>query len=70
MLNTSWLKEYVVGNNKRNIAIKLCNTEFNKKFTVTVKMNKLFDGIWRIKEIVNLVDFLLEVYKVQKEKII
>ncbi|MBQ5600704.1 MAG: hypothetical protein IIU79_01995, partial [Phascolarctobacterium sp.] len=56
--------------NRALIAIKLYNSELGKNFTLTVKMNKLVDGTWRIKEITNLVDFFLEVDKAQKEKLI
>ena len=56
--------------NRALIAIKLYNSELDKNFTLTVKMNKLVDGTWRIKEITNLVDFFLEVDKAQKEKLI
>ena len=56
--------------NRALIAIKLYNSELGKNFTLTVKMNKLVDGTWRIKEITNLVDFFIEVDKAQKEKLI
>jgi hypothetical protein len=56
--------------NRALIAIKLYNSELGKNFTLTVKMNKLVDGTWRIKEITNLVDYFLEVDKAQKEKLI
>ena len=56
--------------NRALIAIKLYNSELGKNFILKVKMNKLVDGTWRIKEITNLVDYFLEVDKAQKEKLI
>lgn len=66
------LKEVSVIEEKGNrayVAIKLYNTQLDKNFTLKVKMNKLVDGYWRIKEITNLVDFLIEVDEARKAKL-
>lgn len=45
------------------VAVTLHNKKFNKDFELKVKMAELQDGTWKLKEITNLVDFLVEVDK-------
>lgn len=40
------------------VAITLFNKDLNKNFDLKLKMNKLENGEWRIKEITNLIEFL------------
>lgn len=48
------------------VAVTLHNKKFNKDFELKVKMAELQDGTWKLKEITNLVDFLVEVDKADK----
>ena len=48
------------------VALTLHNKKFNKDFELKVKMAELQDGTWKLKEITNLVDFLVEVDKADK----
>ena len=48
------------------VAVTLHNKKFNKDFELKVKMAELQDGTWKLKEIINLVDFLVEVDKADK----
>lgn len=55
--------------NRAIIALKVYNKQLDKNFTLNVKMSKLVDGTWRLKEITNLVDFLVEVDEVRTAKL-
>ena len=55
--------------NEAVVAITLHNTKIDKDFIMNVKMSKLDDGTWKIKEITNLVNFLIDVDKAEKEKL-
>ena len=48
------------------VALTLHNKKFNKDFELKVKMAELQDGTWKLKEIINLVEFLVEVDKADK----
>ena len=54
------------GNGEAIVALTLHNKKFNKDFELKVKMAELQDGTWKLKEITNLVDFLVEVDKADK----
>ena len=51
------------------VSIKLHNQKVDKDFELKVKMAKLDDGTWKVKEITNLVDFLVSADKAEKDKI-
>ncbi|MDY5045527.1 DUF2939 domain-containing protein [Phascolarctobacterium sp.] len=51
------------------VAIKLHNRKVDKDFDLKVKMKKLDDGKWRVKEITNLVDFIVEEHKAEVAKL-
>ena len=53
-------------NGEAIVALILHNKKFNKDFELRVKMTELQDGTWKLKEITNLVDFLVEVDKADK----
>ena len=53
-------------NGEAIVAVTLHNKKFNKDFELKVKMAELQDGTWKLKEIINLVDFLVEVDKADK----
>ena len=53
-------------NGEAIVALTLHNKKFNKDFELKVKMAELQDGTWKLKEITNLVDFLVEVDKADK----
>lgn len=53
-------------NGEAIVALTLHNKKFNKDFELKVKMAELQDGTWKLKEIINLVDFLVEVDKADK----
>ena len=53
-------------NGEAIVAVTLHNKKFNKDFELKVKMAELQDGTWKLKEITNLVDFLVEVDKADK----
>ena len=55
--------------NRAEVAIKVYNSRLDKNFIIKVKMSKLVDGYWRIKEFSNLVDFLVEVEAARVEKL-
>ena len=48
------------------VAVTLHNKKFNKDFELKVKMAELHNGTWKLKEITNHVDFLVEVDKADK----
>ena len=48
------------------VALTLHNKKFNKDFELKVKMAELHNGTWKLKEITNPVDFLVEVDKADK----
>lgn len=71
-INDSSVKDVSVlskENNEAIVSVKTFNKQLDKTFDLHVKMSKLDDGTWRLKEIANLADFLVEVDKVQKEKL-
>lgn len=51
------------------VAIKIHNKKLEKDFVLKVKMSQLDDGTWKVKELTNLVDFMLEVDTATKAKI-
>lgn len=51
------------------VAIKIYNRQVDKDFALKVKMSKLDDGKWRLKEVTNLVEFLIEVNDAEKVKL-
>lgn len=53
-------------NGEAIVALTLHNKKFNKDFELKVKMAALQDGTWKLKEITNPVDFLVEVDKADK----
>ena len=56
-------------NNESIVAITLFNRKVGKNFDLKVKMSKLDDGTWKLKEITNLVDFMVEIDKAEKAKL-
>ncbi len=56
-------------NNVAIVAVKIHNEQLEKDFNLNVKMTKLDDGTWKVKELTNLVDFMMAVDKATKEKI-
>lgn len=57
-------------NNESIVAITLFHRKVSKNFDLKVKMSKLDDGTWKLKEITNLVDFLVEIDKAEKAKLV
>ena len=53
-------------NGEAIVALTLHNKKFNKDFELKVKMAELHNGTWKLKEITNPVDFLVEVDKADK----
>ena len=53
-------------NGEAIVALTLHNKKFNKDFELKVKMAELHNGTWKLKEITNHVDFLVEVDKADK----
>ena len=53
--------------NTADIAVVLHNHKLNKDFNVTMRMTKLYNGEWQIKEITNFVEFLTEVEEATKQ---
>lgn len=51
------------------VSIKIYNHKVDKDFNLKVKMIKLDDGKWRLKEITNLVEFMVEVNNAEKIKL-
>lgn len=51
------------------VALKLHNEQLGKDFSLQLKMTKLDDGTWKVKEIANLVDFMVEIDTAKKEKV-
>lgn len=51
------------------VAITLHNAKLDKDFKLNVTMNELDDGTWKLIEVANLTDFLIEVDKAEKEKL-
>ena len=50
-----------------DIAVVLHNHKLNKDFNVNMRMAKLYNGEWQIKEITNFVEFLTEVEEATKQ---
>ena len=48
-------------NNEATVSITLYNSQIEKDFELKVKMSKLDDGTWKVKEVTNLVDFLVDI---------
>ena len=68
----SEIKEVSTLSKEDNIAIvstEIYNKKLNKTFTVNFKMAKLDDGTWKVKEISNFVNFLVEIDKAEKDKL-
>lgn len=71
-VDNSKLKDITVvskENNEAIVALTLYNQKIDKNFDLKVKMTKLDDGTWKLKEITNLVEFLMEIDKAEKEKL-
>lgn len=69
-IDNSKLKDITVvskDNNEAIVALTLYNQKIDKNFDLKVKMTKLNDGTWKLKEITNLVEFLVEVDKAEKK---
>lgn len=56
-------------NGEAIVAITLHNNKVDQDFKLNVKMAKLDDGTWKVKEITNLVDFLVAVDAAEKAKL-
>ena len=72
-IDNSKLKDITVvskDNNEAIVALTLYNQKIDKNFDLKVKMTKLNDGTWKLKEITNLVEFLVEVDKAEKKKLV
>ena len=54
-------------NNTADVAVLLHNIKLNKDFNVNMRMTKLYNGEWQIKEITNFVEFLTEVEEATKQ---
>ena len=54
-------------NNTADVAVVLHNHKLNKDFNVNMRMAKLYNGEWQIKEITNFVEFLTEVEEATKQ---
>ena len=54
-------------NNTADVAVVLHNIKLNKDFNVNMRMTKLYNGEWQIKEITNFVEFLTEVEEATKQ---
>lgn len=50
-----------------DVAVVLHNHKLNKDFNVVMRMAKLYNGEWQIREIVNFVEFLTEVEEATKQ---
>lgn len=50
-----------------DVAVVLHNHKLNKDFNVNMRMTKLYNGEWQIKEITNFVEFLTEVEEATKQ---
>jgi hypothetical protein len=50
-----------------DVAVVLHNHKLNKDFNVNMRMAKLYNGEWQIKEITNFVEFLTEVEEATKQ---
>ena len=50
-----------------DVAVVLHNNKLNKDFNVIMRMTKLYNGEWQIKEITNFVEFLTEVEEATKQ---
>jgi hypothetical protein len=50
-----------------DVAVVLHNHKLNKDFNVVMRMTKLYNGEWQIKEIANFVEFLTEVEEATKQ---
>ena len=50
-----------------DVAVVLHNHKLNKDFNVIMRMTKLYNGEWQIKEITNFVEFLTEVEEATKQ---
>ena len=50
-----------------DVAVVLHNHKLNKDFNVNMRMTKLYNGEWQIKEISNFVEFLTEVEEATKQ---
>ena len=50
-----------------DVAVVLHNHKLNKDFNVIMRMTKLYNGEWQIKEIINFVEFLTEVEEATKQ---
>jgi hypothetical protein len=53
--------------NTADVAVLLHNIKLNKDFNVIMRMTKLYNGDWQIKEITNFVEFLTEVEEATKQ---
>jgi len=54
-------------NNTADVAVVLHNHKLNKDFNVNLRMVKVYNGEWQIKEITNFVEFLTEVEEAAKQ---
>lgn len=55
--------------NSAIVLLKLHNSKIDKDFGLKIRMNKLSDGKWKLKEITNLTEFIIETAKAEKEKL-
>lgn len=56
-------------NDSAIIVLKVHSRNIGKDFDLKIKMNKLDDGKWKLKEITNLTEFIIETDKAEKEKL-
>lgn len=55
--------------NEAIVSVKFYNKQVDRAFEVKLKMAKLDDGTWKVKQVTNLVDFLVEVDKAVEAKL-
>lgn len=56
-------------NDSAIVALKVHSRNIGKSFNLKIKMNKLDDGKWKLKEVTNLTEFIIETDKAEKEKL-
>ena len=55
--------------NEAVVAVTIHNKQLDKDLDLNIKMTKLDDSTWKVKEITNMVDFIVEVDKAEKAKL-
>jgi len=68
--STIFDSSYVIAKegNMATVGVKMMHTGLNREITVKVRMGKMENGKWRVKEIMNLYDLIVEIDRYQKEQ--